>query len=60
MIYIASADVRPPTTLGAETPGMNLLFIESVSKETKICETLVLSSLIIFSKSCPACVKYLD
>jgi hypothetical protein len=36
MIYIAYAEVNPPTTLGAETPGMYLLFIESVSKDINI------------------------
>lgn len=38
-IYTASFDDKPPITLGAETPGINLLLIESTSKETKIIST---------------------
>lgn len=32
----AYSEVSPPTTLGAETPGIHLLLMESVSKDTKI------------------------
>lgn len=39
VISTASAELKPPTTLGAETPGMNLLFILSVSKDTNIYYT---------------------
>lgn len=44
-------------TLGAETPGMYLLLMESVSKEMKIWSTLVESSLRILVKSWPAWVR---
>ena len=37
MIYIASSLLSPPKTLGAETPGIHLQFMESTSNEINIC-----------------------
>jgi len=55
-ISSAYSDVKPPTTLGAETPGIHLLFIESTSKETKIVSHFAYKSAINLAKTCPPCV----
>lgn len=44
MIYKASSLVSPPMTLGAETPGIHLLLIESTSKDMKMTPIYSLES----------------
>lgn len=59
-ISIASSEVRPPTTLGADTPGIHLLLMESTSNETKMVLQVASRSAITLAKSCPACVVYFE
>jgi hypothetical protein len=58
-IYRAYSDVKPPTTLGADTPGIHLLLIESTSNETKIVSHFAYKSAISLAKTCPPCVLHL-